>query len=63
MSRILFASALIAPSVARAHVGPLGVDATGILLHSVSNANHVLALIAALTLPVAAAVLIKSRRK
>ena len=63
MSRILFVSALIAPSAALAHVGPHDLDVTGILLHSVSNANHVLALIAALTLPVAAAVLIKRRRK
>ena len=63
MSRILFVSALIAPFAARAHIGPHDVDATGILLYSVSNADHVLALIAALTLPVAAAVLIKRRRK
>lgn len=63
MPRILFASALVIPSFALAHVGDHDFDATGTLLHSVSNADHALALIAALTLPVAAAVLIWNRRK
>jgi hypothetical protein len=63
MSRILFASALVTPSFALAHVEYHDFDATGALLHSVSNADHALALIAALTLPVAAAALIWNRRK
>jgi len=63
MSRILFVSAAIAPSAALAHVGGHGFNASGTLLHSVSYADHALALIAALTLPVAAAVLIWNRRK
>jgi len=63
MSRILFVSAAIAPSAALAHVGTHDFDASGTLLHSVSQPNHALALIAALTLPVAVAVLIWKRRK
>lgn len=63
MSRTLFVSALVAPSSALAHVGTHHFDATGTLLHSVSYADHVLALLAALTLPVAAAVLIWNRRQ
>lgn len=63
MSRILFVSAAIFPATALAHVGPHDFDASGTLLHSVSHSDHALALIAALTLPVAAAVLIWRRRK
>jgi hypothetical protein len=63
MSRILFVSAAIVPTAAFTHVGSHNLDATGILLHSVSYADHALGLIAALTLPVAAAVLIWKRRK
>jgi len=63
MSRILFTSALICASAAFAHVGPHDFDANGTLLHAASNADHVLALIAALTLPVAAVLLIRKRRK
>jgi len=63
MSRILFVSAAIAPTGALAHVGSHSLDATGTLLHSVSSADHALAIIAALTLPVAAVVLIWKRRK
>jgi len=69
MSRILFAAAAIAPttalapSFALAHVGEHSFDATGTLLHSVSHADHALTLIAALTLPVAVAVLIWKRHK
>lgn len=63
MSRILFVSAAIAPTTALAHVGSHPFDASGTLLHSVSQADHVLALIAALTLPVAAVALIWKRRK
>jgi len=63
MSRILFAFAAIAPTSVRAHTGSHDFGATGTVLHSVGSADHGLALIAALTLPVAAVVLIWKRRK
>ena len=63
MSRILFASAAIAPGAAFAHVGSHNFDATGSLMHSVSHGNHAISLIAALALPVAAAFLLWKRFK
>ncbi len=63
MSRILFVSAALAPTGAFAHVGTHSLDATGSLQHAVSYADHALAIIAALTLPVATVVLIWKRRK
>lgn len=63
MSRILFVAAAIAPTSALAHVGPHDLGPGSTLLHSVSSADHVLAVFAALTLPVAAAVLIWNSRK
>ena len=63
MSRITFAAALLAPSAATAHVGVHDFDPSGTLLHAVGQADHALTLIAALTLPVAVAVLIRKRRK
>ncbi len=63
MSRILLVSAAILPTKAFAHVGPHDFDASGTLRHALSQSDHALALIAALTLPVAVAVLIWKRRK
>ena len=63
MSRILFVSAAILPATALAHVGPHDLDASGSLRHALGQSDHALALIAALTLPVAVAVLIWKRRK
>ncbi len=61
MSRILIILAAIAPTSVLAHAGSHDVDATGTVLHSVSQPNHAFALIAALTLPIAAAILIRKR--
>ena len=62
MSRILFVLVAIAPSVAIAHVGPHDPDPTDLLLQAISRADHLLALVAAMTLP-AVALLIRRARK
>ncbi|MGL4400060.1 MAG: hypothetical protein ACRCXD_09345 [Luteolibacter sp.] len=63
MSRILFTFAALAPTTALAHTGPHSFDATGTLLHSISQTDHAIALIAALILPVTAAIVIWRRFK
>ena len=63
MSRILFPFAAIAPTAALAHTGSHDFDPSGTLLHSVSQADHAIAIIAALALPITAAVAIWKRFK
>ena len=62
MSRILFVSAAIAPTTTLAHVGARDPGRTGTPRHSVSHADHLLPLIAALMPLIAAAVLIWARQ-
>lgn len=63
MSRILTALALSAPTTALAHVGAHDFGPGGNLVHSLSQPDHLLMLLAALAIPGAAAVLIWRRFK